>query len=154
MKILGKPHKITGIEKSPIYRAAYRACVSAGKNDTKNTAKQYEKIAQFGLEDATKTKLVMKTAKRDYMTDIIHLSSNDRTQISMRELNIVKTNIKLTFNFLYRRSKKALNHALKQQHPKTYKMREKIIDRGSVTIENDTRPFARLGRLNINPLNL
>ena len=154
MKILGKPHKITGIEKSPVYRAAYRACVSAGRNDAKRVAKEYGKIVQYGLDNPTKTKIILQTAKRDYQCDIVALSNNNAEQIAIRQLNTFKTNIKLKFNLAYRKSQKAINDALKFQHPESYKLRKKLLESGNITLENNTRPFARLGRLNINPFNL
>ncbi len=155
MRILGKPEKtIRGIEHNPIYRAAYKACMHAGRNQTKATAKQYDKIAQLGLEDPTKTKIIMATAKKDYLKDIADLSKNDLGQIAERQINTIKTNFKLKFNLMFRRSQNALDNALKEQHPETYKLRKKLLESGNVTLENKTRPFARLGRMNIDPMKL
>ena len=55
---------------------------------------------------------------------------------------------------MFRRSQKALDNALKEQHPETYKLRKKLLESGNVTLENKTRPFARLGRMNIDPMKL
>lgn len=154
MRILGKPGKITGIEKSPIYRAAYKACLNAGQYDTKATAKEYSKIAQLGLDNPTKTKIIMETAKRDYKNDIVALSNNDPTQIATRQINTLKTKFALKFNLMFLKSKKALEDAFKEQHPETYRLRNKLLKRGEVTLKNETRPFARLGRMNIDPMKL
>ena len=154
--ITGKPMpRIKGIEMNPIYRAAYRACINAGKNRTKATAREYDKLVKAGIDDPAKTKLIMRTAKKDYKNDITTLSGGDFSQILQRRINTLKTNIELKlFNGNYRKNNKMLNNALKEQHPQSYKLRKKALEKADSAIVNETTPFARLGRLNINPINL
>ncbi len=155
INIKGAPmKKITGIEMNPVYRSAYRACINAGKNRTKATATEYSKLINAGLDNPVKTKMIIKTARKDYCNDIKSLSGGDFSQILSRQLNTLKTNLELKFNSTYRKSKKALNNALKEQHPESYRLRNKALEKSDSVFENETKPFARLGRMNINPMNL
>lgn len=153
--IKGKPMpRIQGIETTPLYKAAYRVYVNAGKNRTKATAREYDKLAHLGANNPMQTKIIMNTAKRDYKNDVVSLSNGDITQYLSRYINIFKTNFELKFNSNYRKSQKVINDAMKEQYPTTYKQRNKLLAREKLSLENNTSPYTRLGRLNINPLNL
>lgn len=132
--------------KSPIYKEAYRACIAAGKNRTKATARHYSKIADMGAENPMNTELLTRAAKRDYKYDISHLGKEGKME---KMVYYAKTMAEMILNPTYIKSKLKLRKAAKEMYPKTYSARKKIINQGKLDYEAHRVTADRLDELDI-----
>jgi hypothetical protein len=124
--------------------------VAAGNCRKKSSAMYYSKLGKMGKDNPMKTKMLMRCAKNDYMHDISEVGANPISTFVQR-INYYKTVLELNFNSGYRNAKKAINDSVKELYPRTYKARNKLINKGKVSIENTTDTATRLENLNIKP---
>lgn len=127
---------------NPVYRALYRGTVNAANGRTKAAAHQYTRAWKLGKENPAQTKLLIKPAVNDCLTDVDRLSLPDERLF--KAITAIKVSFLTRFNKKYRQAAKEFNEEYKNLYPNTYKKRNKIIKEGKVSIKSNSTSDERI----------